>query len=78
MYYDDDIESIEASDVSEAYMCLYGTNVNLQRSIPMINDGIKLVVRRLLYMMYLKYRNSSVKGVFLYPFSPQDCLVTLK
>ena len=62
MYYDDNIDSIEASDVSETYMCLYGTNVNLQRSIPMINDGIKLVVRRLLYMMYLKYRNSSVKA----------------
>lgn len=62
MYYDDNIESIEASDVSETYMCLYGTNINLQRSIPMINDGIKLVVRRLLYMMYLKYRNTGVKA----------------
>lgn len=62
MYYDDNINSIEASDVSETYMCLYGTNVNLQRSIPMINDGIKLVVRRLLYMMYLKYRNTGVKA----------------
>ena len=62
MYYDDDIESIEASEVSEIYMCEYGININLQRSIPMINDGIKLVVRRLLYMMYLKYRNTGVKA----------------
>ena len=64
-YYDDDIESIEASDVSETYMCEYGININLQRSIPMINDGIKLVVRRILYMMYLKYRNVGVKGTSL-------------
>ena len=64
-YYDDDIENVQASDVSELYMCEYGININLQRSIPMINDGIKLVVRRILYMMYLKYRNVGVKGTSL-------------
>jgi DNA gyrase/topoisomerase IV subunit A len=64
-YFDDDIESVEASDVSEIYMCEYGININLQRSIPMINDGVKLVVRRILYMMYLKYRNVGVKGTSL-------------
>ena len=57
MYYDDDIEAVEASEVSEIYMCEYGININLQRSIPMVNDGIKLVVRRLLYMMYLRPRH---------------------
>lgn len=64
-YFDDDIEGVEASEVSENYMCTYGININLQRSIPMINDGIKLVVRRILYMMYLKYRNVGVKGTSL-------------
>lgn len=62
MYNDELIGSVEASDISEWYMEIYGTNINLQRSIPMVNDGIKLVVRRLLYMMYLKYRNSGVKA----------------
>ena len=64
-YYDDDIENVEASEVSELYMCEYGININLQRSIPMINDGIKLVVRRILYMMYLKYRNTGIKAASL-------------
>ena len=62
MYYDDDIEAVEASEISEIYMEIYGTNINLQRSIPMVNDGIKLVVRRLLYMMYLKFRNTGAKA----------------
>lgn len=62
MYYDDNIESVESSEISEQYLCTYGININLQRSIPMINDGIKLVVRRLLYMMYLKYRNTGIKA----------------
>lgn len=58
----DEIESIEAAPWAENMMCTYGININLQRSIPMVSDGIKLVVRRLLYMMYLKYRNEGVKA----------------
>ena len=58
-------EFVEASDVSELYMQIYGININLQRSIPMVSDGIKLVVRRILYMMYLKYRNTGVKAASL-------------
>ena len=65
MYYDDDIEAVEASEISEQYMQIYGININLQRSIPMVADGIKLVVRRVLYMMYMKYRNSGVKAASL-------------
>ena len=53
--YNEEINSTEASDVSEEYLCIYGVNINLQRSIPMVSDGIKLVVRRILYMMYMKY-----------------------
>ena len=65
MYYDDNIESVESSEISEQYMQIYGININLQRSIPMVADGIKLVVRRVLYMMYMKYRNSGVKAASL-------------
>lgn len=65
MINDEVINSVECSEVSEWYMQVYGININLQRSIPMINDGIKLVVRRILYMMYLKYRNVGVKGTSL-------------
>ena len=63
----DDIENVEVGPWAENMMCQYGININLQRSIPMINDGIKLVVRRILYMMFLKYRNaaSGVKGTSL-------------
>ena len=47
--------------LSEKYMMLYGVNINLQRSIPMVNDGLKPVIRRILYVMYKNYRMNKVK-----------------
>ena len=52
----------EIADLSENYMMLYGVNINIQRSIPMINDGLKPVVRRILYIMYKNYRLNKVKA----------------
>jgi DNA gyrase/topoisomerase IV subunit A len=50
----------ELIDLSEEYMCLFGVNINLQRAIPMVVDGLKPVTRRILYTMYKHYRNSEV------------------
>lgn len=55
---DYNIPSEELGPLMKAYMCLYGVNVNLQRAIPMVQDGLKPVQRRLLYQMYRFYRNS--------------------
>ena len=63
--FNDDIEIVEVGPWAENMMCQYGININLQRSIPMINDGIKLVVRRILYTMYMKYRNTGIKAASL-------------
>ena len=54
--------SMDLSELAEEYMCLYGININLQRAIPMIADGLKPIIRRILYIMYKNYRNTKVKG----------------
>lgn len=56
---EEDYQDIAA--LSEKYMMLYGVNINLQRSIPMVNDGLKPVIRRILYVMYKNYRMNKVK-----------------
>lgn len=61
----DNIPSVDLVPLSTEYMCLYGINVNLQRSIPMVSDGIKPVVRRILYQDYKQYRNTGVKAAVL-------------
>lgn len=43
------------------YMQLYGVNINLQRAIPQIQDGLKPVQRRFLYQFFRFYRNSKVR-----------------
>ena len=58
MYGDMYIPDVELSPLMKQYMCLYGINVNLQRAIPMVQDGLKPVQRRLLYQMYKYYRNA--------------------
>ena len=47
--------SLDLYETSKDYMCLYGVNVNLQRSIPMIYDGLKPIHRRILYTIYKNY-----------------------
>ena len=37
------------------YRCIYGMNINLERSFPSIADGLKPVMRRIMYMIYTKY-----------------------
>lgn len=61
MYGDLNIPDVAISPLFTNYMCLYGVNVNLQRAIPMVQDGLKPVQRRLLYQLYKHYRDSKVR-----------------
>lgn len=54
-------KELEMYTASKRWMSLYGVNVNLQRSIPMIYDGLKPIHRRILYTIYKNYpRHSKV------------------
>lgn len=57
-YGDTNIPDIDFAVLAQDYMCKYGANINLQRAIPMIIDGLKPVQRRLLYMMYEHYKTA--------------------
>lgn len=56
----DKIEERELYEIARKNQCLYGINVNLQRSIPMVSDGLKPVFRRILYAVYKNYRGGKV------------------
>ena len=43
------------------YRCIYGMNINLERSFPSIADGLKPVMRRIMYMIYTKYGMNKFK-----------------
>ena len=58
-YGDDNILDVEVAPLSTRYMSLYGVNINLQRAIPFVQDGLKPVQRRILYQLYKNYRNSN-------------------
>ena len=57
-YGDNNIPDVEIGPLASNYMCLYGVNVNLQRAIPQVQDGLKPVQRRILYQLYKQYRNA--------------------
>ena len=57
-YGDANIPDVEVGPLTTNYMCLFGINVNLQRAIPMVQDGLKPVQRRTLYQLYKNYRNA--------------------
>lgn len=60
-YGDTHIQDVELAPLAEDYMCKYGVNVNLQRAIPQIADGIKPIQRRVLYAIWKQYRQGKVK-----------------
>lgn len=60
-YGDENIPDIDLGPLAVRYMCLFGVNINLQRAIPMVQDGLKPVQRRFLYQMYRLYRNTKVR-----------------
>lgn len=55
------IPEAEMIELSENYMCLYGINVNLQRAIPFVSDGMKPVWRKILFALYKNYNKNKVK-----------------
>lgn len=61
MYGDMNINDVDISPIATRYMSLYGVNINLQRAIPQIQDGLKPVQRRFLYQMYKSYRTGKVR-----------------
>ena len=60
-YGDDHISSAELGPWAERMMSLYGVNINLQRAIPQIADGIKPIQRRVLFAIWSKYKTNNVK-----------------
>ena len=58
-YGDANIPDVELGPLSMKYMCSYGVNINLQRAIPQVQDGLKPVQRRILYQLYKYYRNQA-------------------
>ena len=54
------IHEVEMYPYTSELMCLYGVNINLQRSIPMVSDGLKPVFRRILYAVYRNYHGGKV------------------
>jgi DNA gyrase/topoisomerase IV subunit A len=58
MNYENEMQEIELAPVATSYMAQYGINVNLQRAIPMVSDGLKPIWRRILYAIYKYYRNA--------------------
>lgn len=61
LYGDKNIPDIDIGPLAKQYMCLYGVNVNLQRAIPQIQDGLKPVQRRMLYQLYTIYGKKHVR-----------------
>ena len=51
----------ELSSLANGYMMQYGVNINLQRAIPHVADGLKPITRRILYMVYKNHRMNKVK-----------------
>lgn len=49
------VTEAECGPLVSDYMCIYGYNINLERSFQMISDGLKPVMRRILYLMYKSY-----------------------
>lgn len=51
----------ELYDLATEWMMLYGVNINLQRAIPQVVDGLKPIHRRIMYSMWKKYHDKYVK-----------------
>lgn len=59
------VSNVELETLAKNYMMLYGLNINAWRAIPRLQDGLKLVQRRILFQLYKYYRNTKVKEATL-------------
>ena len=55
------VTEAECGPLVSDYMCIYGYNINLERSFQMISDGLKPVMRRILYLAYKGYGTDKFK-----------------
>ena len=55
----DNNQTYEMYPMAVDLLCKYGVNVNLQRSIPMVYDGLKPIHRRILYTLYKNYAKNT-------------------
>lgn len=55
------INEQEMAELSTNYLMLYGVNINLQRAIPMVADGLVPRSRRILFQIYKNHRDNPVK-----------------
>ena len=46
-------EVVNVADISEEWLLIYGSNVNIARMSPQLIDGLKPVAKRALYGMYM-------------------------
>ena len=58
-----EIPEVEMYSQAESWMCLYGANINVQRAIPEVYDGLKPVHRRLLYTMLKTHGKGQTESV---------------
>jgi DNA gyrase subunit A len=63
MVFDEKFIDKNIGELCELYDSVHGSNVNIARMAPDYVDGLKLVARRLLYIMYLKDRGKNFRKV---------------
>ena len=63
MSFDEKFIERNIAELAEEYSKIHGSNINLARITPELVDGLKVVQRRLLYIMYLKDQGKNYRKV---------------
>lgn len=53
----------DVAELSREYSLIHGSNINLARITPQLIDGLKMVAKRLLYVMYMSDSNNQYRKV---------------